>query len=80
MIINPCILQKIRPYINPRLTNPCIQKHSNNETIAHKHVHKAHNKPSKLFKNMCFGGNKNQNEEKLRLKGLLKIKLNSTHV
>jgi hypothetical protein len=28
----------------------------------------------------CFVEKKNQNEENLRLKGLLKIKLNSTHV
>jgi hypothetical protein len=33
MIINPYILQKIRPYINPHITNPCIQKHSNNENM-----------------------------------------------
>jgi hypothetical protein len=69
MIINPYILQKIRPYINPHLTNPCIQKHSNNETIAHEHVHKAHNNPSKLFKRCVLMGKKKSKQRKIKIKG-----------
>lgn len=69
MIINPYILEKIRPYINPHLTSPCIQKHSNNETIAHEHVHKAHNNnPSKLFKNM-FCWEKKSKRRKIKIEG-----------
>ncbi len=80
MIINPYILQKIRPYINPHLTNPCIQKHSNNETILHMNMSTRLITTQVNCSKTCVLVGKKSKQRKIKIKELLKVKLNSTHV
>jgi hypothetical protein len=69
MIINPYILQKIRPYINPHLRNPCIQKHSNNETILHTNMSTRLITTQVNCSKTCVLVEKKSKQRKIKIKG-----------